>query len=177
MLEFILLLKLLNAELCGLTVIGAKDINTSSSTADYLIIEQNLFQWYSKWCYHRVSAASFMWLASVRRSPAGCCAPDVGPYCVSLSFRGAGRGEPSRRGHRGAGARQVPLCSPQGRHRQGPCLEHCGDFSQMLLPRARSPARRQWPPSRLSFPKGGLPRWVNPLPHLSTTVLQLIRGE
>lgn len=110
-----------------------------------------------------------MWLAAVRRRLHSgrrcCCAPDVGPHCVSLSFRGAGRGEPSRRGHRGAGARRVPLSSPQGRHRQGPRLEHCGDISQMLLPRARSPARRQWPSSRLSFPKGGLPRWVTPSAH------------
>ncbi len=108
-----------------------------------------------------------MWLAAMRRRlhSGCCCAPDVGPYCVSLSFRGAGRGEPSRRGHRGAGGCRVPLSSPQGRHRQGPRLEHCGDISQMLLPRARSPARRQWPSSRLSFPKGGLPRWVTPYAH------------
>lgn len=114
-----------------------------------------------------ITQTSFMWLAAVHRCPLGgsyCCAPDVGPHCVSLSFRGAGRGEPSRRGHWGARSRRVPLPCPQGRHRQGPCLEHCGDISQMLLPRARSPARQQWPTSRLSFSKGGLPRWVTPPP-------------
>lgn len=64
-----------------------------------------------------------------------CCAlaparaPDVGPYCVSLFFRGAGRGEPSWRGRGGPGARRVPLSSPKGRHRQGPRLEHSGDVS------------------------------------------------
>ncbi|XP_069025597.1 T-cell leukemia homeobox protein 2 isoform X5 [Embiotoca jacksoni] len=67
-----------------------------------------------------------------------------------------GRGEPCRRGHGGPGGRRAPLSSPQGRHRQGPRLEHCGNISQMLLPRARSPARRRWPSSRLSFSQGGL---------------------
>ena len=114
-----------------------------------------------------ITQASFMWLAALcRRLHNGscCCAPDVGPHCVSLSFRGAGRGESSRRGHRGARVHRAPLSPPQGRHRQGPRLEHCGDISQMLLPWARSPARWQWPSSWLSFLKGGLSRWVTP-PH------------